>query len=126
MMTMEPQLPPLSPNSRNIFDRQKRAEALRAKGLKLREVAIELRCSIHVVGNLLARSRDQRLATDSAHALSGLPHQTVRALLAGGFRTRDDVAFAHANGQLNDCMPGIGPRTVAAIGAWLAHTEPRD
>jgi hypothetical protein len=122
-MTTEPQLPPLSSNSRNILDRQKRAEALRAKGLKIREVAIELQCSIHVAGNLLARSRDQRVATDNARGLNGLPHQTVRALLAGGFRTREEVASARANGCLHDGLPGIGPRTIAVIEAWLATTN---
>lgn len=121
ILQMEQQLPHLSSNSTEILERQKRAEALRASGLTIREVAIQLRCSMHVAGTLLARSHDQRIDTGNSAWLNGLPHRTARALLALGFRTKQDVSRALADGTINSDTPGMGPRTVAAINDWLGR-----
>lgn len=118
---MGQQTPPLSPNSTAILERQKRAEALRARGMTVREVAIELGCSMHVAGTLLSRSNDQRIDTGNAEWLNGLPHRTARALLALGFSTQQDVATALADGSINSDMPGMGPKTVAAIEEWIGR-----
>jgi hypothetical protein len=123
---MGQQTSPLSPNSTEILERQKRAEALRASGLTIREVAIALRCSMHVAGTLLARSQDQRVDTGNTGWLNGLPHRTARALLALGFRTQQDVANALADGSITSDMPGMGPKTVAAIEEWLGRDASSD
>ncbi|MBL0726140.1 hypothetical protein [Piscinibacter sp. HJYY11] len=120
---MAQQTPHLSSNSSEILERQKRAEALRASGMTVREVAIELRCSMHVAGTLLARSHDPRIDTGNSDWLNGLPHRTARALLALGFSSQHGVASALAEGSLNSGTPGLGPKTVAAIEKWLSRVR---
>lgn len=89
--------------------------------MTVREVAIELRCSMHVAGTLLARSHDQRIDTGNSDWLNGLPHRTARTLLALGFKSQQEVSEALAKGSINSHMPGMGPKTVAAIKEWLAR-----
>ena len=120
---MEQKIPHLTSNSTEILERQKRAEVLRASGMTVREVAIELRCSMHVAGTLLARTHDQRIDTGNTNWLNGLPHRTARALLALGFRSQQDVASALADGAINSDTPGMGPKTVAAIEEWLGRVR---
>ncbi len=118
---MGQQTQPLSPNSTEILERQKRAEALRASGKTIREVAIELRCSMHVAGTLVARSHDQRIDAGDSAWLNGLPHRTARALLALGFRTPEAVAASLDDGSINSDVPGMGPKTIAGIKEWLVR-----
>ncbi|MBL0729603.1 hypothetical protein [Piscinibacter sp. HJYY11] len=87
--------------------------------MTVREVAIELRCSMHVAGTLLARSHDQRIDKSSSDWLNGLPHRTARALLTLGFKSQKDVSEALVNGTLNSDTPGMGQKTITAIEEWL-------
>lgn len=112
----------LHANSPDILVRQRHAIALRAKGLTVKEVARELKCSPYVAQTLLARAADARIDAPTTAWLSGLPHRTARALLAHGYKDKQEVANDLISGQLTSDLPGIGAKTLRALADWLAES----
>ena len=116
---MEHPIPHLSSNSTEILERQKRAEAHRATGLKVREVARTLGCSPYVAQTLLNRANDKRLDAQDTTWLTGLSHRTARTLLAQGYKDAVEVARALTEGVLSSGAPGVGPKMLEELGRWI-------
>lgn len=106
-------------NSPDILRRQKRVLELRAEGLTAREIALELECSLHVVQTLITRSSDQRVSFLGSEWADGLPHNTARALLKQGYKSRDEIAQGILSGELTKDLPGLSERAMQTLAQWL-------
>jgi hypothetical protein len=120
---MSPHFPQLHPNSAAILGRQQRAQELRAAGLTIREIAVQLECSPYVAQTLLSRAHDRRVEMDDTGWLEGLPHRAARILLTQGYKTKDEVVNALSRGDLTSDQPGVGRKTLEVLAQWLATEE---